>query len=548
MRRTKKFAAVSMSAMLALSSMAGCTKKDAGDETTQATVASQPETTAEVKTTEAPADTTKAVAEENPTVSNGDDKSNATEAEKTTEAETEAEKTTEAETEVEKTTEAETEEATKPVGGEAFEIKTTDALAKLLDVVKESEKTSNKTEITVDLGDMLASTVSLTDVKVKLDVDSFMDIAKKQGSGTIGVDLAAKELKISGDLVRFAVDKDHSAFSIDALKLAAGVFGSEDAVSSLLQGFGVPLTTADIKKITSVQLPVGTDLIDLAAIDSDAIAFAKDYAKRILSGLDERSVKGSGNKVEITPDGALLASLARSVILNTTEEDIDKFIEIAPKLMPTINEDKIDVAVKAIISEVEKGFKNAGMSTEDLGLDGIEDKIEELKKQLKEQSGGILEGLVDSKDDIKKKLAELKKQFVDEVKTEEDYQEAIDTVNESLEEIFKNGLPKIVIEANADSIKISCDGEITIPSTLKTKLPIEDPSIDGVMEQVKELEGSVIKFSVKSVSEANKGSFKDVEGASQLSDVITTVLNLVKTIQSQQGQGGGSMSGLLSGL
>ena len=173
MRRTKKFAAVSMSAMLALSSMAGCTKKDAGDETTQATVASQPETTAEVKTTEAPADTTKAVAEENPTVSNGDDKSNATEAEKTTEAETEVEKTTEAETEVEKTTEAETEEATKPVGGEAFEIKTTDALAKLLDVVKESEKTSNKTEITVDLGDMLASTVSLTDVKVKLDVDSF---------------------------------------------------------------------------------------------------------------------------------------------------------------------------------------------------------------------------------------------------------------------------------------------------------------------------------------------------------------------------------------
>ena len=72
MRRSKKLAAVSMSAMLALSSMAGCTKKDAGDETTQATVASQPDTTAEVQTTTAaPADTTAVAVQENNTDASG---------------------------------------------------------------------------------------------------------------------------------------------------------------------------------------------------------------------------------------------------------------------------------------------------------------------------------------------------------------------------------------------------------------------------------------------------------------------------------------------
>ncbi|MBR5658269.1 MAG: hypothetical protein IKX10_02590 [Lachnospiraceae bacterium] len=534
MRRTKKFAAVSMSAMLALSSMAGCTKKDAGDETTQATVASQPDTTAEEKTTAAPADTT-AAATEKDTEASGE-KANATEADKTTEEAkpteepTVAEKTTEAPTEDE--TEDETEEATKSGNGEAFEIKTSDALAKLLDVVKESEKTSTKTEITLDLGDLLASTVSLTDVKVKLDVDSFVDVAGKKGSGVIGVDLGSKELNVSGDLIRFAVDKDHSAFSIDALKLAAGVFGSEDAVSALLQGLGLPITTADIKKITSVSLPVGTDLIDLSAIDSDAIAFAKDYAKRILSGVDERSVKASGNKVEITPDGIMLASLARSVILNTTDEDIDKFIEIVPKLMPSVNEEKADAAIKAIMAEVEKGVKNAGMSMADLGLDDIEGQIEELKKKLSEQSGGMFDGLVESKEDLKAKLAELKKQFVDEVKTEEDYQEAIDSVNEAFATVFKNGLPKIVIEAGANGLKVSCEGEITLPESVASEI--------GQSGEV------TVKFSVKSASEANKGEFKDVEGATQLSDVVTTVLNLVKTIQSQQGGQGGSSSSLFN--
>ena len=545
MRRTKKFAAVSMSAMLALASMAGCTKKDSGEETTQANV----ETTAE-NTTDAQQTTTVAAVTTTAEAVQATQGEQSGDADKTTEAP--ADKTTEAP--AEKTTEAPTEEPTEEPtkvgnGEEAFQIKTTDALAKLLDSVKEFDTSSTKTEVSLDLGDLLASTVSLTGVKLDLDIDSFVDVAGKKGSGTIGVDLSANELKVAGDLVRFAIDKDHSAVSIDALKLAAGIFGSEDAVAALLQGLGVPVTTADIKKITSVELPLGTDVIDFKAVSGDAIAFAKDYAKRILGGLDERSVKANGNKVEITPDGALITSLARSVIVNTTEEDIDKLFEIAPKILPSINEEKAGAAIQAIVAEVEKGFKNAGMSTADMGIDDLQETINEAMAQIKDKTSDLFGDLDEAKAGLKEQLAELKQQFIDEVKTEADYQEAIDSANEALSAVFKNGLPKIVIEADANGFTISCEGEMTMVSSLKTTMPIDDPSIDDVLEKVKELDGATIKFAVKSVTEGNKGSFKDVEGASKLSDVITTVLNLVKTLQSQEdGQGANAMSGFLSGL
>ncbi|MBO7514399.1 MAG: hypothetical protein J6T47_02070, partial [Lachnospiraceae bacterium] len=288
MRRTKKLAAVSMSAVLALASMAGCTKKDAADETTQAPVVTEPDTTAAAveNTTAAPEQTT---AEEANVKAPSDDaatdskpEANATEDNKATEAPTEkaTEKPTEAPTE--KPTEAPTEEVkpteapTKEVGGEGLNIKTTDALAKLVDSsFSDAKKMNSKVEVSVDLGDMLASTASLTGVKVDFDIDSFIDLTKKQVSGTVGVDLNAKELKIAGDLLRFAADGDHTAVNFDVLKLASGVFGSEDAFSALLQGVGVPLTTADIKKLTSVTLPVGTDVVDFKELNGDALAFAK---------------------------------------------------------------------------------------------------------------------------------------------------------------------------------------------------------------------------------------------------------------------------------
>ena len=532
MRRSKKLAAVSMSAMLALSSMAGCTKKDAGDETTQATVATQPDTTAEVQTTTAaPADTTAAAVQENTEA--GGDKANATEPDKATEAPTteKVEPTTE---KVEPTTEKveptteKVEPTTKEVTpGTFYEIETSDALAKLLDVVSDAKQQSSKVEISVDLGDMLAGQIGLTGVKADFVIDGFIDLDAMKASGTVGVNLNAKELKIDGDLLRFALAQDYSAINIDAVSLVSKVFGSEEALSALLQGTGLPITTSDIKKMTSVKIPMGTNVVDFKALDGDALAFAKDYSKRILSGLDARSISTDGKKVVITPDGALVASIARSVIVNSTDEDIDKLFEILPKVMPTLNEKNFETGMKAIVAEIEKGAKAAGMDTSELNLDDISSKIDELKKQIQDELGTLMQDTEDTKAKLKASLAEIKEKFA-EVKTEEEYNEAIDEINNQIKSVFPNGLPQIVIEADANGMKVTFEGEMPIP------------------EAVAEDAGSV-KFSVKATCQNNTGKFEDVKDASDLSEVVEAVLNIVKTMEAQQGNGGASsLSGLES--
>ena len=533
MRRSKKLAAVSMSAMLALSSMAGCTKKDAGDETTQATVATQPDTTADVQTTTAaPAETTAEAAQvnENETKDNGDGKTSATEADKTTEAP--EEKTTEAPeektTEAPKETEAPTAEVDPGQSGQGLDYKTTDALAKLLDAADlDVKKTNSKIEISVDIGDLLASTVSLTGVKVDIDVDSFIDIAKMQASGTVGVNLNAKELNLAGDLLQFAIDKDHSAINIDAMKLAAGIFGSEDAVTALLQGMGVPVTAADIKKVTSITIPMGSDVVDFKAIDGDALAFAKDYAKRILSGVDASCVSVSGNKYTIKPDGKFITSLAVSAVQNTTEEDIDKLFEILPKVMPELNEEKFEAGMKAIVAQVEKGAKAAGMDTSDLNLDGIEEEISEMKEKLEEAMKQFTEDSAEAKAEIKEQFKKVKERL-NEADTAEEMRKAILEINEAMGMVFTNDIPSIVIEANADGMKISFEGEVKLPEEIAAN-------------------GGVVSFTVNAVSEFNKGEFKDVTNTSEISDVVETVLKLVQTLQSASDSDNG-LSSFLGGI
>ncbi|MBO4478283.1 MAG: hypothetical protein J5757_08175 [Lachnospiraceae bacterium] len=529
MRRSKKLAAVSMSAMLALSSMAGCTKKDAGDETTQATVATQPDTTADVQTTTAaPADTTAAAVQENNTDASGE-KANATEPDKATEAPTEEKTEAPTEEKTEAPTEEETEAPTKEVDpGSIYQIKTNDALAKLLDQVSDAKQQSSKVEISVDLGDMLAGQVGLTGVKADFVIDSFIDLDAMKASGTVGVDLNAKELKVDGDLIRFALAQDYSAINIDAVALVSKVFGSEEALSALLQGTGLPITTNDIKKMTSVKIPMGTNVVDFKALDGDALAFAKDYAKRILGDLDARSITSDGKKVVITPDGALVASIARSVIVNSTEGDIDKLFEILPQVMPTLNEKNFEAGMKAVVDEIEKGFKTAGMDTSSLGLDDISGQIEEIKDQINDALGDMLENTDEAKAKLKASLNEFKEKFA-EVSTEEEYNEAIDEVNEAIKSVFPDGLPKIVIEADANGMKVSFEGEMPIP------------------EAVAEDAGSV-KFSVKATFENNKGKFEDVKDASDLSEVVAAILNVVKTYEAMQGQGGASSLSGLEGL
>lgn len=542
MRRTKKLAAVSMSAVLALASMAGCTKKDAADETTQAPVVTEPDTTAAAveNTTAAPEQTT---AEEANVKAPSDDaatdskpEANATEDNKATEAPTEkaTEKPTEAPTE--KPTEAPTEEVkpteapTKEVGGEGLNIKTTDALAKLVDSsFSDAKKMNSKVEVSVDLGDMLASTASLTGVKVDFDIDSFIDLTKKQVSGTVGVDLNAKELKIAGDLLRFAADGDHTAVNFDVLKLASGVFGSEDAFSALLQGVGVPLTTADIKKLTSVTLPVGTDVVDFKELNGDALAFAKDYAKRILGSVAESSVSVSGNKYTIKPDGDFIASVAYSFIQNTEESDIDKLFEILPQVMPDLNEEKLNAGLKAIAAQIEKGAKAAGVDTSSMNLDEIDGAAGEITKAYNEFIGELNneESVKKAKEDLKDMLKEGKEE-IKEGDFGKMYQEVIDQINEAMGTVFTKGIPAIVVETTADGVKLSFDAEVEIP---------KDPTIAP--------NGAVIKFSVKSTNEYNKGQFQDVTNASELSDVVESVLKLVNTLQNS-GSGSGNGAGLES--
>lgn len=534
MRRTKKLAAVSMSAVLALASMAGCTKKDAADETTQAPVVTEPDTTVAVvdttaAPTEAPVETSARVGEEDkdPTseVSAETEKAvPATEEVKTTEAPTEkaTEKATE---EVEpKPTE---EPTTAANNNTSLNIKTTDALAKLIDsTFSDAKKMSSKAEVSVDLGNMLASTASLTGVKVDFDIDSFIDLTKKQISGTVGVDLNAKELKVAGDLLRFAADNDHVAVNFDVLKLASGVFGSEDAISQLLQGMGVPVTTADIKKMTSVNLPIGTDVVNIKELDGDALDFAKDYAKRILSSVAESSVSVSGNKYTIKPDGDFVASVAYSFIQNTQDSDIDKLFEILPKVMPELNEEKLNAGLKAIASEIEKGAKAAGVDTSKMDLDGIDEAAKEITEKYNEMLAelGNEESLKEAKDELKEMLKNGKAELA-EGNFGESYQKAINQINEGLTSVFKNGIPAIEVEATADGVKLAFDAEIEIP---------KDPTLAP--------NGAVVKFSVKAVNEYNKGQFQNVTDASELSDVVESVLKLVNTLQKP------SASGNLNGL
>ena len=421
MRKMKKIAALSMSLLLAFSSAAGCTKKSSKDMTQEenVTIGSTQQTTEDMPSSFPAFEETKPRTDMDATQgqASGSETKNA---------------------------EQTSDEFATSKDIKFDEIETSDSLTKVLNMMDGVTSMLMKFQVIANIDNTYPGEWSLggTSGYVRLRMESQWDMDRLIGDGYANLDINTNSIRFSDELLHYVLDKNEMQVATTLPVLLSNLLGGQEQIDMMLKQFGLQITFDDIQRISRFTIPVGSGIMNPSKLDESARSFFMDYLSRILREVDASCITVGEDEINLELNGALVASLMRSMAKNTNESDYRFFYKYLQESgTPSYNETELKAAAGRLADQINIGFKNVGAPVSVTE----EDLLSMFGRLYSEVSDGVGAQLFMSEEEMRSQLESFLSEARAHTASKESYEAFKKELDQELQHNFKDGFPTLTI-------------------------------------------------------------------------------------------------------